>query len=74
MKKTEQIQTQKGSDNMNTRNTGKTNGMFQQKQHILTQWSIINKLKIPTIGTGMRQIILSHDMLKLEMSLLRKLY
>jgi len=45
MKKTEQIQTQKGSDNMNTRNTGKTNGMFQQKQHILTQWSIINKLK-----------------------------
>jgi hypothetical protein len=29
--------------------------------------------KNPTIRTGMRQIILSHDMLKLEMSLLRKL-
>lgn len=34
----------------------------------------IRKQKNPTIGTGMRQIILSHDMLKLEMSLLRKLY
>lgn len=34
----------------------------------------LRKQKILTIGTEMRQIILSHDMLKLEMSLLRKLW